>query len=125
MFKQIIAIGLLLSCAQLKVVAQDKTSNFLNEARTQLGQKRVVLYDPEAAKGAIKFANAVCKHYNYYQQAYSSINKSVDKQKVKAEILDAIDENFKKDEHYEYIDNWNLEYYSSLIDAVLISNYCY
>jgi hypothetical protein len=37
MFKQIIAIGLLLSCAQLKVVAQDKTSNFLNEARVQLG----------------------------------------------------------------------------------------
>ncbi len=125
MFKQIIAIGLLLSCAQLKVVAQDKTSNFLGVARTQLGQKRVVLYDPEAAKGAIKFADAVCNHYNYYEQAYSSINKSVDKQKVKAEILDAIDEKFKKDEHYEYIDNWNLEYYGSLIDAVLISNYCY
>jgi hypothetical protein len=124
MFKQIIALGLLLACNPLKAIAQDRTELLIGEVKTQLGQKRAIMYEPRMPEFTIDVASGFCHYYNLYEQAYSGINKSVNKQQVKTEILTEISEQLKQEKNYEYIDRWSLEYYEAVIDSVLITNYC-
>jgi hypothetical protein len=124
MYKQILVTCLLLLSVDLKVNARDKSDILIGEIKSQLGQKRGVLYNPEVAENTLAFANYFCDYYGMYREAYSSIDEPVNKQDVKKDILKDIDRQLEGDEHLAYIDRWNLEFYDKVMDSIFITNYC-